>query len=133
MAIDFKLPELGENITSGDVVNVLVKEGDQIEANQGVVELETDKAVIEVPGAACGQGHQGPRAEEADGRGRPAADFDRDGRESARRSRRRKRRDAEGRREEAEKVEEKPKEKAEPAKAEQEQSEESLKPVRGAD
>ena len=49
MAIEFKLPELGENVTSGDVVNVLVKEGDQIEANQGIVELETDKAVIEVP------------------------------------------------------------------------------------
>lgn len=49
MAIDFKLPELGENIKSGDVVSVLVKEGDQIQANQGVVELETDKAVVEVP------------------------------------------------------------------------------------
>jgi pyruvate dehydrogenase E2 component (dihydrolipoamide acetyltransferase) len=49
MAIDFKLPELGENIESGDVVSVLVKEGDQIAVNQGVVELETDKAVVEVP------------------------------------------------------------------------------------
>jgi pyruvate dehydrogenase E2 component (dihydrolipoamide acetyltransferase) len=49
MAIDFKLPELGENIESGDVVNVLVKEGDQITANQSVVELETEKAVVEVP------------------------------------------------------------------------------------
>ena len=55
MATEFKLPELGENITSGDVVNVLVKEGDQIEANQGVVELETDKAVIEVPAPHAGK------------------------------------------------------------------------------
>lgn len=55
MAIEFKLPELGENITSGDVVSVLVKEGDEIEANQGVVELETDKAVIEVPAPQAGR------------------------------------------------------------------------------
>jgi pyruvate dehydrogenase E2 component (dihydrolipoamide acetyltransferase) len=46
---DFKLPELGENIESGDVVNVLVKEGDVIAANDGVIELETDKAVVELP------------------------------------------------------------------------------------
>jgi pyruvate dehydrogenase E2 component (dihydrolipoamide acetyltransferase) len=49
MSIEFKLPELGENIESGDVVNVLVREGEVIAGNQGVVELETDKAVIEVP------------------------------------------------------------------------------------
>jgi pyruvate dehydrogenase E2 component (dihydrolipoamide acetyltransferase) len=49
MTMEFKLPELGENISGGDVVNVLVREGQTIEANQGVVELETDKAVIEVP------------------------------------------------------------------------------------
>jgi pyruvate dehydrogenase E2 component (dihydrolipoamide acetyltransferase) len=47
--LDFTLPELGENIESGDVVNVLVKEGDVIAANDGVIELETDKAVIELP------------------------------------------------------------------------------------
>ncbi len=49
MDVDFKLPELGENITSGDVVSVLVREGDVIAGNQGVVELETDKAVVEIP------------------------------------------------------------------------------------
>ncbi|MGA2255587.1 MAG: dihydrolipoamide acetyltransferase family protein [Thermoguttaceae bacterium] len=49
MNIDFKLPELGENVHSGDVVNVLVHEGDVIAANDGVVELETDKAVVEIP------------------------------------------------------------------------------------
>jgi pyruvate/2-oxoglutarate dehydrogenase complex dihydrolipoamide acyltransferase (E2) component len=49
MNIDFKLPELGENIHSGDVVNVLVHEGERIAANDGVVELETDKAVVEIP------------------------------------------------------------------------------------
>ena len=49
MNIDFKLPELGENIHSGDVVKVLVQEGDLISANDGIVELETDKAVVEIP------------------------------------------------------------------------------------
>ncbi len=49
MSIEFKLPELGENVESGDVVQVLVAEGDTIEGNQPVCELETDKAVVEVP------------------------------------------------------------------------------------
>jgi len=49
MAIDFKLPDLGENIESGDIVNVLVKEGDQISADQSVLEIETGKAVVELP------------------------------------------------------------------------------------
>jgi pyruvate dehydrogenase E2 component (dihydrolipoamide acetyltransferase) len=49
MSTEFKLPGLGENIESGDVVNVLVDEGDVIQPNQNVLELETDKAVIEVP------------------------------------------------------------------------------------
>jgi pyruvate dehydrogenase E2 component (dihydrolipoamide acetyltransferase) len=49
MNIDFKLPELGENIESGDIVNVLVREGDVIAANDGVLEMETDKAVVEIP------------------------------------------------------------------------------------
>ena len=55
MATEFKLPNLGENIESGDVVNVLVKEGDEIKANQGVIEIETDKAVIEVPSTNGGR------------------------------------------------------------------------------
>src|ERR1017187_6997081 len=49
MVTEFKLPELGENITSGDIVNILVHEGEEITANQGVVELETEKAVVEIP------------------------------------------------------------------------------------
>jgi pyruvate/2-oxoglutarate dehydrogenase complex dihydrolipoamide acyltransferase (E2) component len=55
MPIEFKLPELGENISGGDVVNVLVREGDTIAANDGVVELETDKAVVEIPCAIAGK------------------------------------------------------------------------------
>ena len=47
--MEFKLPDLGEGIESGDVVSLLVSEGDTIEAEQPVVELETDKAILEVP------------------------------------------------------------------------------------
>ncbi|MDG1991764.1 MAG: 2-oxo acid dehydrogenase subunit E2 [Pirellulales bacterium] len=49
MATEFTLPDLGENIASGDVVSVLVKAGDVVEPGQSVLEVETDKAVIEVP------------------------------------------------------------------------------------
>ena len=49
MPVEFKVPDLGENIESGDIVNWLVKEGDQVEANQSVLEIETGKAVVELP------------------------------------------------------------------------------------
>ncbi|MPZ18823.1 MAG: dihydrolipoyllysine-residue acetyltransferase [Luteitalea sp.] len=55
MATEFALPELGENITSGDVLRVLVKPGDVIERDQPVLELETDKATLEVPSAVAGR------------------------------------------------------------------------------
>lgn len=49
MNVEFRLPALGENIEDGDIVNVLVHEGEQIAANHPVFELETDKAVVEIP------------------------------------------------------------------------------------
>jgi pyruvate dehydrogenase E2 component (dihydrolipoamide acetyltransferase) len=49
-----KLPELGENIEGGDVLRVMVKPGDAIKKDQPVLELETDKATIEVPSSAEG-------------------------------------------------------------------------------
>jgi pyruvate dehydrogenase E2 component (dihydrolipoamide acetyltransferase) len=52
---DFTLPELGENIASGDVLRVLVKPGDTLTKDQPVLELETDKATIEVPSSVAGQ------------------------------------------------------------------------------
>lgn len=55
MQKEFKLPELGENIELADIVNVLVKEGDFIKKDQGVVEIETDKATIEVPSTLEGK------------------------------------------------------------------------------
>jgi len=39
MAIDFKLPDLGENVDSGDVVNVLVKEGQNVVRGQKIAEI----------------------------------------------------------------------------------------------
>jgi pyruvate dehydrogenase E2 component (dihydrolipoamide acetyltransferase) len=52
--IEFKVPELGENVAGGDVASVLVKVGDTIEKEQAVLELETDKATIEVPSSVAG-------------------------------------------------------------------------------
>jgi pyruvate dehydrogenase E2 component (dihydrolipoamide acetyltransferase) len=54
MPTDMKLPELGENIEGGDVLRVMVKPGDAIAKDQPVLELETDKATIEVPSSAAG-------------------------------------------------------------------------------
>ncbi len=55
MSKEFKLPELGENILSADVLHVLVKKGDIIEADQPALEIETDKATIEVPSTIGGR------------------------------------------------------------------------------
>ena len=54
MATEVKLPEVGEGIESGTVVGVLVKVGDQVAKDQALVELETDKAVVEVPSTVAG-------------------------------------------------------------------------------
>jgi len=55
MPVDFKLPELGENVEKGDVVRVLVAPGDIVKIDQSVLELETDKATIEVPTSVAGK------------------------------------------------------------------------------
>ena len=54
MATEFKLPELGENIESGDLVRLMIKPGASIAEGQPVMELETDKAVVEVPSSVSG-------------------------------------------------------------------------------
>ena len=51
---EFKVPELGENVATGDVTRVLVNVGDTIKQEQPVLELETDKATIEVPSSVAG-------------------------------------------------------------------------------
>jgi len=55
MSHDLILPELGENVTSGTVVAVLVQIGEVVEVEQPVIEIETDKAVAEVPSDAAGR------------------------------------------------------------------------------
>ena len=54
MTTEFNLPELGEDIEAGDVVALLVSVGDTIEVDQPVLEIETDKAAIEIPSSVSG-------------------------------------------------------------------------------
>jgi pyruvate dehydrogenase E2 component (dihydrolipoamide acetyltransferase) len=49
MPFNFVLPDLGEGITEGEIRKWKVKEGDAVEEHQTVLELETDKAIVEVP------------------------------------------------------------------------------------
>src|SRR5947209_16853186 len=51
---EFKLPDLGEGLTEAEIVQWLVKEGDTIELNQPIVEVETEKALVEIPSPFAG-------------------------------------------------------------------------------
>jgi len=53
-ASEFKLPELGENIHQGDLVRLMIAPGAKVAEGQPVMELETDKAVVEVPSSVSG-------------------------------------------------------------------------------
>jgi pyruvate dehydrogenase E2 component (dihydrolipoamide acetyltransferase) len=55
MVQEVKLPEISENVESGEVIQLLVSEGDRIEKEQAIVELETEKAAFEVPSPAAGK------------------------------------------------------------------------------
>ncbi len=55
MAIEVKLPELGDGIKSGDILDVLVREGDTIAKDQSICEIETDKATVPVPSSHAGK------------------------------------------------------------------------------
>ena len=55
MATQIKLPNLGENIESGDVLSILVAEGDTIKADQDIIEVETDKATMPIPSPQGGK------------------------------------------------------------------------------
>ncbi len=52
--IEVRLPEISENVDSGDVVKILVEPGATVQAEQSLIELETDKAVFEVPSPSAG-------------------------------------------------------------------------------
>jgi pyruvate dehydrogenase E2 component (dihydrolipoamide acetyltransferase) len=53
-ATEFRLPELGENIEQGDLVRIMISVGAKVSEGQPVIELETDKAVVEVPSSVSG-------------------------------------------------------------------------------
>ena len=54
MAKQFRFPDVGEGITEGEVVRWLVKEGDAVKADQTLAEIETDKAIVEMPSPYAG-------------------------------------------------------------------------------
>ena len=54
MAYEFKFPDIGEGLTEGEIVRWLVKEGDDIKEGQPLVEVETDKALAEIPSPRTG-------------------------------------------------------------------------------
>ncbi len=56
--IEFKLPALGENIEQGDLVRLMIAPGATVSEGQAVMELETDKAVVEVPSSVSGTVHE---------------------------------------------------------------------------
>jgi pyruvate dehydrogenase E2 component (dihydrolipoamide acetyltransferase) len=51
---EFKVPDLGEGLTEAEIVNWLVAAGDTVELNQPLVEVETEKAIVEVPSPYAG-------------------------------------------------------------------------------
>jgi pyruvate dehydrogenase E2 component (dihydrolipoamide acetyltransferase) len=55
MPTQIKLPNLGENIESGDVLTIFVSEGDTVKANQDLMEVETDKATMPIPAPQAGK------------------------------------------------------------------------------
>jgi len=54
MSFEFKFPDIGEGLTEGEIVRWLVKEGDEIKEGQPLVEVETDKALAEIPSPRTG-------------------------------------------------------------------------------
>jgi pyruvate dehydrogenase E2 component (dihydrolipoamide acetyltransferase) len=55
MPTEIKLPELGENLTSGDVLEVRVKPGDAVKEGQTLLEVEAEKSTVEVPSPVAGK------------------------------------------------------------------------------
>lgn len=53
--VEFRLPDLGEGLEEGEIVRWLVAEGDEVELNQPIVEVETAKAAVEIPSPYAGR------------------------------------------------------------------------------
>src|SRR5512139_906527 len=54
MAYEFKFPDIGEGLTEGEIIRWLVKEGDALKEGAPLVEVETDKALAEIPSPKTG-------------------------------------------------------------------------------
>src|SRR5262250_2926642 len=54
MAYEFKLPDLGEGLTEGEIARWLVHEGQEVAEDDPLVEVQTDKATVEIPSPAAG-------------------------------------------------------------------------------
>ena len=61
MAYEFKLPDLGEGLTEGEVARWLVAEGQEIAEDDPLVEIQTDKATVEIPSPAARRRLADPR------------------------------------------------------------------------
>jgi len=55
MLYEFRLPDIGEGVAEGEVVRWLVKEGDELQEDQPMVEIMTDKATVEIPTPRAGR------------------------------------------------------------------------------
>src|ERR687895_2754357 len=55
MAYEFKLPDLGEGLTEGEIARWLVEEGQEIAEDDPLVEVQTDKTTVEIPSPAGGK------------------------------------------------------------------------------
>jgi pyruvate dehydrogenase E2 component (dihydrolipoamide acetyltransferase) len=56
VAYEFKLPDLGEGLTEGEIARWLVSEGQEIAEDDPLVEIQTDKTTVEIPSPAGGKG-----------------------------------------------------------------------------
>jgi len=54
MVFEFKFPDVGEGITEGEIVKWLIKEGDKVREDQVIGEIETDKAIVQIPSPKAG-------------------------------------------------------------------------------
>lgn len=55
MSYNFELPDIGEGISEGEILNWLVSEGEKVEQDQDIVKIETDKAIANIPSPIDGK------------------------------------------------------------------------------
>ena len=65
VAYEFKLPDLGEGLTEGEIARWLVTEGQELAEDDPLVEIQTDKTTVEIPSPAAGTRDEDPRRRRA--------------------------------------------------------------------